>query len=204
MILEEALQPKANCSIQMISKSGTIWNLSHIGYADDLCILAPTTQMAEELLKGLITTLRKYTTDVAESKTIWMHIKPEGDIPDQLSAAEMNFRKCEMIRHLGSEIQETGDSDEEIKANLLRTKKCLIRLRPLLRTTNLSIELFVDPIITHGLTTIVLRAPDNKRLMAMQNTARRMILGLRSRKEMKVETMKAKVEMKNLDSRIQQ
>lgn len=136
MILEEALQPLEDCAVKMTTKSGTKWKLSHI-VADDLCILAPTTQAAEKLLEGLIITQRKYDMEVAGSKTTWMHIKTEEAGPNQLAAAGMNFKKCKITNYLGLQITETLDPDETLKANILKAKKSLIRLRPILRTANL-------------------------------------------------------------------
>ena len=86
----------------------------------------------------------------------------------------------------------------------------LIRLRPFLRSRSLNntlkaylVGIFVDPAVTYGLSTIVLRVKDNNRLKAIQNTARRMILLLYSRRAKTVEELRKELPMRNLASLIQ-
>lgn len=61
------------------------------------------------------------------------------------------------------------------------------------------VELFIDSIVTNGLSTIVLRVKENNYLIALQNIARRMILWLQSRKEMKANKLKKEIKMRHLE-----
>ena len=78
-----------------------------------------------------------------------------------------------------------------------------MRLRPVLRSKALNqqtkvrlIENFVSPVRYYGLSTIVLRVQDNRRLQASLNTARRMILGLYSRRALTNEELSAKIPLR--------
>lgn len=73
-------------------------------------------------------------------------------------------------------------------------------MRPSLRSKSLSTsikvklkELFMDPTLTYRLSPIVLWVKDNNHLNALQNTVRRMILGLKSRKEKWVDELKEEI-----------
>lgn len=78
-----------------------------------------------------------------------------------------------------------------VSENLAKTKRILIQLRPLHRLRRPSTtlkdklaELFIDPTVTtaYELSTLALQVKENKCLIGLQNTVRRMILGLQSRK----------------------
>ena len=65
------------------------------------------------------------------------------------------------------------------------------------------IECYVKPVLYYGLETIVLTAQLSDMMEAVLNTARRMILGLNSRKDMKVDELKRKVSLKAVASQLQ-
>lgn len=82
------------------------------------------------MLKGLIETLRRYDMEIAEAKTVWMEINAEGTGPNILKAADKILKKCSTFNYLGSIINSTGEPNEAITANIIKAKKCLIKLRP--------------------------------------------------------------------------
>ncbi|VUZ40802.1 unnamed protein product [Hymenolepis diminuta] len=81
--------------------------------------------------------------------------------------------------------------------------------RPVLRLKVLSIgtrakllKTFVEPVLLYGLPTIIHLKVNDIRLKAVQNTTRRMMLGLYSRRQMSVEVMAEKVPLRNLAAQI--
>lgn len=88
-----------------------------------------------------------------------------------LEAAGKTFRRTSTVSYLGFIISNTGEPDASINENLLKAEKTLIRIRPFLISRILStqlkmkfIESFIDPMVTHELSTIVLRVEGNKPL----------------------------------------
>lgn len=57
--------------------------------------------------------------------------------------------------------------------------------------------------IINGLSTVVLRTKDYNGLLALQNTVRRMILGLWPRRKKRTEELKAEIMMNNLGAKTQ-
>ena len=62
---------------------------------------------------------------------------------------------------------------------------------------------YVEPVLYYGLETIVLTAQLSDTMKAVLNTARRMILGLRSRRNVKVDELKRKVSIEPVASKLQ-
>lgn len=153
-------------------------------------------KMASKMLESLTKTLKKIQMEIAAEKTIWMHIGAK-DKQEILKAEEMYIRRVPATIYLGIIISGNGKHGLVIKCKLQRPKKPLIGLRPLLKTWRLSVDLkaklvetFIQPIVTYGLTPIVLRKRDKQQLAALQNTARRMIQRLTSKRDKRTEQLK--------------
>lgn len=129
---------------------------------------------------------------------------------DCLEVSGMKLQKMTESYYLRSAVTQTGECDEAVKLYFVKARRKIIHLRPLLRSTRLImsqkarlVEIFVYPIVIYGLATVVFRVKDNKRLLALQNTARRMILGLWSRRERRMAGLKEQIPLENLAACIQ-
>ncbi|KAM7539586.1 hypothetical protein Aperf_G00000027449 [Anoplocephala perfoliata] len=85
-------------------KDGESWNLSHLEYADDLCLLAPSIATASKILTKLIETLHRYQT---EDKSVWLCVGTE-ECPATLEAAGLSFTRTAEVNFLGSTIIDNG------------------------------------------------------------------------------------------------
>lgn len=147
---------------------------------------------------------------MARDKALWLQVGSE-DGQTALEAAGMSFRRTSSFNYLGSVSNDTGEREATIIENIAKAKRRFIRICPFLRSRSLStslkaklVEVFKDLIKAYRLPKIVLRVRDNNRLIALQNTARWMFLGLQSRKEKRAGELKAEIEMNNLTTKARQ
>ncbi|MGL5754370.1 MAG: reverse transcriptase domain-containing protein [Paraclostridium sp.] len=209
-ILEEAFAEVKN-SVGMTDQNGYGWELKHIEYADDLCIITRSVREAEDILVILAKTLNDYDMQMSYDKTKWMIISEE-DTSDKLITVEGHqIEKVKCFSYLGSPVSSDGDPTEAVRLNIRRARQCLVRLRPSLRSDRIHnttkakvIETFIKPVLLYGLSTIVLRATDNDKMEAVLNTARRMCLGIWNKREMKNVDLAIKIPIRNVATQIQQ
>ncbi|MES9975007.1 MAG: reverse transcriptase domain-containing protein [Candidatus Thiodiazotropha sp.] len=192
----------------LISENGEKWVASHIEYADDLCLLTNSVDDMEEILTVLDDTLLGYGMEISFTKTKWMSTT---QVPDeqQLSINGKSIDRVTTFKYLGSIINANGDSKPAVRENIKRARTGLIKLRPALRSNKIStqiksrmVECFIKPILLYGLETIVLTAQSNDKMEAMLNTARRMILGLNNKRDLKVDLLKNKVILKPIATQL--
>ena len=122
-----------------------------------------------------------------------------------------SIERVSCFTYLGSPITDTGLADELVKVNILKARRCLTRIRPVLRSSNITIqhktrliETLVTPVLLYSIETIVLRAKDSDRLEAVKNTARRMILGICDKREANNQELHRRVFLPNVATQVQQ
>ena len=152
-------------------------------YADDLVLAADSHETAQDLVIRLVTTLRKYNMKITPTKTVWMHIEG-GEVPETLTVEGERIVLLQRVTYVGSALDANGDPSSAVRSNAQRAKQQIIRIRPLLKCSEVRkrckatcIEAFVKPTLLYGLATIVLRATDDRKLSAVLNTGKRMALG---------------------------
>ena len=211
MILEETYQDSGTLKIEMVhNKTGREWRLGHIEYADDLCIATRSAEDASSIMNALVRTLTKYTMEIAYDKTVWMTVGGDTE-RETIEIGDQVIRRVREFTYLGSPINDRGTAESAIKHNVTKARRQLVRLRPALRSNMLTLsmkakllETFIKPVLLYGLSTIVLRVVDNNPIKAVLNTARRMILGLTSRKELTNEELGMKIPLVNPAAQLQQ
>ena len=147
-------------------------------YADDLVLAADSPEIAQDLVTRLVTTLRKYNMKIAPTKTVWMHIGGD-EVPEALTVKGERIVRVQRVTYLGSVLDANGDPSGAVRSNAQRAKQQIIRIRPLLKSSEVRkrrkaacIEVFVKPTLLYGLATIVLRVTDDRKLSALINTGK--------------------------------
>ncbi|MES9974259.1 MAG: reverse transcriptase family protein, partial [Candidatus Thiodiazotropha sp.] len=178
------------------------WQLNHLEYADDLCITSTSTQKAEKVLNTLDVKLKELGMAISYAKTKWMYV---GGIPPSNARIEIDGTSIERVEsfcYLGSEISSDGDNTSAVKQNVRKARFSLARLRPALRSNNITlrtktklINSFIKPVLYYGLSTIVLTKVLHDKMEALLNTARRIILGIRDKRELKVVELKERISL---------
>ena len=199
-ILRESIDPLA-CGITL--KNECEWTVKHIEYADDLCLLCKSTAEAEMMLHALIQTLERHKMSLSTEKTKWMEISPLSDTNgSKIVVNGQEIEKVQNFEYLGSLLDASGDTLCTVRNNVSKARRALTSLRPLLRTNGIRVktkaqlvQCFILPILLYGLNTIVLTANASDRLESLMNTARRMIIGCNSRRDIKVEELRKKVKL---------
>lgn len=87
------------------------------------------------------------------------------DCPKTIEASGMNLRNTSKNNYPDFITTDMGDPGAAVNKNIIKAKR----------------KLSMDPTATYGLSTIVLRIKDNNCLIALQNTARSMVLGMQIR-----------------------
>ena len=160
-----------------------ILNNCPLEYPDNLCLKADSPEAAQEVLTRLMAVLRQYDMKIAPAKTVWKHVG-DGDVPDQLTFEDEQVEWVQRVTYLGSVLDGDGDATSAINANCQQSKHQILRIRPLLRSLAVPkrrktpcIETFVKPSLLYGLTTIILRVVDDRKLSVVINTGKQMALG---------------------------
>ena len=210
-ILKETFTDSEKHGIKMKGKSEV--RLHHLEYADDLCIMELSVKRLEMSLVKLQETLRKYGMKMNLGKTKWMKVGGTNNEKGEGERIIIDGEEIERVKefcYLGSVITETGDNGKVIMNALKKGRQTLARLRPVLqsgkirmRTKERIIDCILMPVLQYGLETLVIRKTDHDKLMALLNTARRMTLGYKDRKECKVEELKKKMRIRNISACIQ-
>ena len=195
---------------RMTQDSGDHWSVSHIAYADDLCLITSSLSEMRQTLERLNTILQEWGMAISFTKTKWMAITPSQTDDAQLIIDGQEIEKVHRFKYLGSIIEDDGSPKSAVSSNIKRARYALIRIRCALRSNRLTmdmkshlIECYVKPVLYYGLETIVLTAQLSDRMEAVLNTARRMILGLNNRKVVKVEELKRKVALEAVAPQLQ-
>ncbi|VUZ50603.1 unnamed protein product [Hymenolepis diminuta] len=186
LVLEEVFNLADEMGITLITTRGDEWRLSHLEYADDLCLIANTIAETEGLLQRLDTVLTK-----------WQLTRPNG------CAWEWNRSGSYFTLEVKALRESTRDATEAISRGIANGRRQLMKIGPILRSSVLAVkakahlvDTFVSPAIYYGLSTVVLRVRDKKRISALLNTARRVILGLNSRRTLRTEKLAKRVSLK--------
>ena len=195
---------------RMTQNSGAQWSVSHIAYADDLCLFTSSIDELKRTLERLHIVLREWGMEMSFAKTKWMAITPTTTSDAQLIIDGQEIEKVNRFKYLGSIIEDDGNPRSAVKDNIRRARYALIRIRCALRSNKLTmkmkthlIECYVKPVLYYGLETIVLTAQLSDMMEAVLDTAKRMILGLNSRRSVEVEELRRKVSLKTVAGQLQ-
>ena len=167
--------------------------LNHIAYADDVVLVTKSTEEAQNLLEKMQLRLSEACMQMSDSKTKAMFINTKP------TAIKVNDREIEPVTsfcYLGSLISSDCEIDLAIQANVTKARLKLTRIKPALKSNELSmkvkcafLEMFLKSTLLNGLATTIVRENDRKKLEAVLNTGKRVILRIRSRKDKTIEEL---------------
>ena len=92
------------------------WTLQHLEYADDLCLMADSSEDAQEVLTRLVTVLRQYDMKITPANTVWMHVGG-GDVPEQLTFEDEQVKREQRVTYLELVLDGDRDATSAINAN---------------------------------------------------------------------------------------
>ena len=92
-----------------------------------------------------------------------------GEVPEKLIVEGERIARVQRVTHLGPVLNANGDPSSAVHANAQRGKQQIIRIRPLLKSSEICkrrkaacIQTIVKPTLLYGLATIVLRDTDDR------------------------------------------
>ena len=137
MVLDEVCEITSTMGVSLLTTKGESWRLGHIEYADDLCLLANNPREATALLERLDVVLTKFHMEMAADKTKFMCVNVD-DAPAEILVRAKRIEKVESYRYLGSLINVYGNQLEPISENIVKGRRQVMRLRPVLRSKALN------------------------------------------------------------------
>lgn len=132
--------------------------------------------------------------EMAFEKTLWMNV--DSDLEQlYLHLDEHKIYRVSSYIYHGFSVNDKGLADDAIGFNIMKELS--------IKTPTKLFETFVEPVILYYSSTIVNCKVDDNKLKAAQNTARWMMLGPYSRRQMSVKELVEKVPLKNLAAQLQ-
>ena len=141
---------------------------------------------------------------MSASKTKYMCVNMDGE-EAPLKVNGQKIDKVDRFVYLGSVIRPDCTIDDAVSANCLKARVQLKHIRAALRCSSLNwisksglLNTFISPVLLYGLETVVLRQKDITRLEAVMHSGKRMILGLTSRKDIKLIELNATIRTREI------
>ena len=110
--------------------------LEDLAFADDLALLSHRLQDMQEKVRNLETTAQKIGLKISHEKTKLLRINNQQEGPVTFSGKAV--RDVDDFVYLGSKINQTGGTDEDIKARLKKARQAFAMLRPVCRANSIS------------------------------------------------------------------
>lgn len=168
----ERISERAGC----IVGGHAIWN---IRYADDTTLLASNKEDLQRMAEAIREESLKYGLEINNSKTNTMCIHGEGDLSIQNQVIE----KVNSFKFLGSRVNTTGGSSEDIKTRIAMAKSTTTSMTDIWKSNDLSTNLKVHlvksliwPIALYACESWTLKKDDERRLMAFETWVWRRLL----------------------------
>ena len=112
--------------------------LEDLDFADDICLLSHKQQDAQEKLWRMAEEAGKTGLQINIGKTEVMRVNNKQQDPVQLH--QENIREVDKFVYLGSVVSKNGGTDEDIKSRINKARYAFNTLRPIWRSTALSIR----------------------------------------------------------------
>ena len=169
-------------------KTGIQWTfmkqLEDLDFADDICLLSHKWQQAQEKLCRVAEEAKKTGLQINIGKTEVMRINNRQEDPVKLD--QKDIKEVDKFVYLGSVVSKDGGADEDIKCRINKARYTFNTLRPIWRSTSLSlfnkIRIFntnVKSVLLYGSETWRTTKTNMHKLQAFTNRCLRNILGIR-------------------------
>lgn len=173
-----------------IQTTGTIYDKSTqiLGYADDIDIIGRRKENVETSFVEIEKAADRVGLKINAHKTKYM-LATRSDSTRQnfgqnVSIGDHNFEVVKEFVYLGSSVNQSNNTSEEIIRRIVLGSRCLYGLSKLLRSKNLSrsskIQIYntlILPVVMYGSETWELTAADCERLLIFERRVLRMIFG---------------------------
>ena len=169
-------------------KTGIQWTLTKhledLDFADDISLLSHRHQDAQEKLSRVAEEAGKTGLQINTGKTEVMRVNNKQQNPLQLD--QENIKEVNKFTYLGSVVSKDGGTDEDIKCRINKARHAFNTLRPIWRTTALSIRnkirIFntnVKSVLLYGSETWRVTKTNTHKLQTFINRCLRNILNIR-------------------------
>ena len=180
--------------------------IDHLAYADDLVLIAYDENTMHLKLQNLNNEIRKFGMEISVKKIKCLIVggntnKPQSDfkLPDG------PIEQVHSFNYLGCIIDTDNDQASLIRNNCMKARIGLVKLRAALVNGSLSfkvkaslVEVFIKPILLYGLETGVTRESDLSKLNAVLNKARRMILRVQDKREIRCAHLAELIQLRDI------
>ncbi|XP_073668649.1 uncharacterized protein [Paramisgurnus dabryanus] len=123
-------------------KTGIQWSINQsledLDFADDLCLMSQKCQHMQQKTDNLVHEASKTGLQINLEKTVIMTLFKKQQQPITLGDSEL--KEVTSFTYLGSMVSARGGSDEDIKARIGKARYAFITLRPVWRSTSLSVR----------------------------------------------------------------
>jgi len=169
-------------------KTGIQWTLTtqleDLDFADDISLLSHKHQDAQEKLSRVADEARKTGLQINTGKTEVMRLNNKQQDPVQLH--QESIKEVNKFTYLGSVVSKDGGTDEDIKSRINKARHAFNTLRPIWKTTALSlrnkIRIFntnVKSVLLYGSETWRVTKTNTHKLQTFVNRCLRNILKIR-------------------------
>lgn len=169
-------------------KTGIQWSLNQfledLDFADDLCLLSQKHQHIQQKTDNLAREASKTGLQINTEKTETMILLRTQQKP--ITFGDSELKEVSSFTYLGSVVSATGGSDEDVKARIGKARYAFITLRPVWRSTSLSVHnklrIFntnVKSVLLYGSETWRVTHTLTKKLQAFVNGCLRSILKIK-------------------------
>ncbi|KAL4123073.1 hypothetical protein QTP88_015305 [Uroleucon formosanum] len=155
-----------------------------LAYADDIVVMGETRYEVMNTASKLLKASKTIGLRVNEEKTKHLMVARRSPNTDHITVDDYSFKKVEVFKYLGVNINSNNDMHEEINDRIACGNRCYYSIMRLLKSKLLSrnsktllYHSYLRPIITYASETWSLTKGDSKRLMTFERKVLRNIYG---------------------------
>ncbi|KAL4100675.1 hypothetical protein QTP88_020709 [Uroleucon formosanum] len=155
-----------------------------LAYADDIVVMGETRDEVMNTASKLLKASKTIGLRVNEEKTKYLMVARRSPNTDHITVDDYSFKKVEVFKYLGVNINSNNDMHEEINDRIACGNRCYYSIMRLLKSKLLSrnsktllYHSYLRPIITYASETWSLTKGDSKRLMTFERKVLRNIYG---------------------------
>ena len=157
--------------------------INNLRYADDTVLLAGTHEDLQTLINKMVTVSEEYGLSLNISKTKYMLITKTTQDIRRIYVKNQPIERVREYKYLGTTINESNDSSQEIRIRIEQARSTFTRMRRLFCCRDLNLELkirltrcYVLSVLYYGMEAWTLKVIDVRRLEAFEISIYRRIL----------------------------
>ncbi|KAE9522623.1 hypothetical protein AGLY_016986 [Aphis glycines] len=158
--------------------------LTVVAYADDIVLIAESEDDLRNTTSILLNEGKEIGLKINESKTKYMILSRRNHNISYLKVDDYKFERVQSFKYLGTEINESANSHEEVKKRITAANRCYYSLMPLFKSRLLSInskitlyKVIVKPVALYACSTWATTKSDEGKLGVFERKILRKIFG---------------------------